>query len=163
LGVYASKVDQEKLFQELTGFNIVDFSKGAIGGIILYLFFYIGYSSMRTFLLGGASKVYLFRAESPTTIIAVSLIITSFCEEFFWRAYIQRNLVLHYGLKNGILITTIAYALIHAPTMNTPLIFAALIAGLFWGILYAQTQNIWLVTASHLFWTELIFVFLPLK
>jgi membrane protease YdiL (CAAX protease family) len=46
--------------------------------------------------------------------------------------------------------------------MNVPLIAAALIAGLFWGILYQRTGSLLLVIASHLVWTELIFVFLPL-
>ena len=51
----------------------------------------------------------------------------------------------------------------HAPTMNAPLILAAFIAGLFWGIVYQRTGSLWLVVASHLAWTELIFVLLPLR
>jgi len=67
-----------------------------------------------------------------------------------------------FGATAGVLSTTLAYALIHAPTMNAPLILAAAIAGLFWGLIYQRTGNLWLVVASHLAWTELIFVLLPL-
>ena len=39
----------------------------------------------------------------------------------------------------------------------------ALIAGLFWGLLYEYTESFWVVVFSHIVWTELIFVFLPLR
>ena len=162
LSVYAFIADREAMLMEIDAFRIGELVKGAMGGIILYAFFYVGYSVLKSLLEGGASNVYLFRIESPAIFIASSLVVTSFCEEYFWRAYVQRRLIKSNGVTTGIAVTTLAYALIHAPTMNAPLVLAASIAGLFWGVLYQRTGSLWLVAASHLVWTELIFVFLPL-
>ena len=162
LALYAFLTAREKMSSEIEDFAFGDIIKGALGGVILYIFFHVGYSVFGTILEKGASNVYLIRLESPIVFIALSLVVTSFCEEFFWRAYIQRNLCAIKGTNTGIVATSLVYSLIHAPTMNTPLILAALIAGFFWGVLYHRTGNLWLVTASHMVWTELIFVFLPL-
>jgi membrane protease YdiL (CAAX protease family) len=162
LALYATFSDRGLISEAAQDFRIGELVKGVVMGASLYAMFYLGFSVLRSFLEVGASNVYLFRLESPTAFIAYSLVLTSFCEEYFWRAYIQRNLVSGYGAKNGVLATSLAYALIHAPTMNAPLVLAAFIAGLFWGILYRRTGSLWLVVASHLVWTELIFVFLPL-
>ena len=162
LSIYAFIADREMMLREIEGFSIGDFVKGALGGIVLYTIFYGGYSILRSLLERGASNVYLFRLESPAIFIAFSLVITSFCEEYFWRAFVQRRLIASNGVTTGIAVTALAYALIHAPTMNAPLVLAAFIAGLFWGILYQNTGSFWLVAASHLIWTELIFVVLPL-
>ena len=109
----------------------------------------------------GAVNVYLFRSELPLVVPASLLLITSYCEEYFWRHYIQTALEDGKGLR-AVILTSILYASIHIPTMNLPLVVAALIAGLFWGIIYKYTGSLWLVVFSHIAWTELIFVFLPL-
>ena len=162
LAVYASLAERELISEAVEGLRIEELAQGLVAGALLYALFYLGYSVLRSFVEGGASDVYLFRLESPTAIIASSLILTSFCEEYFWRAYVQRRLTLKFGATTGVISTTLAYALIHAPTMNAPLTLAAAIAGLFWGLIYQRTGSLWLVVASHLAWTELIFVLLPL-
>ena len=162
LAIYAALAEREMISEAIEDIRVEELVKGFVAGALLYALFYIGYSILRSFLVVGASDVYLFRLESPALIIVSSLILTSFCEEYFWRAYVQRCLTVSHGSSVGVLATTLAYALIHAPTMNVPLIAAALIAGLFWGILYQRTGSLWLVVASHLVWTELIFFFLPL-
>ena len=162
LAFYAFLAEREMISEAVKGLRVEELVKGFVAGALLYALFYLGYSVLRPFLEGGASNVYLFRLESPATIIASSLVLTSFCEEYFWRAYVQRRLTASHGATMGVLSTTLAYALIHAPTMNAPLVLAAFIAGLFWGLAYNRTGSLWLVVASHLVWTELIFVLLPL-
>jgi membrane protease YdiL (CAAX protease family) len=162
LALYASLAERELISEAVEGLRVEELATGFGAGALLYALFYIGYSVLRSFLEGGASNVYLFRLESPTIIIASSLVLTSFCEEYFWRAYVQRRLTASHGGTIGVFATTLAYALIHVPTMNAPLILAASIAGLFWGLAYHRTGSLWLVVASHLAWTELIFVVLPL-
>lgn len=142
-------------------FNAADILKGAISGLALYLLFYLGFNLFRPLVEGGATNVYVFRSELPLIVPASLLLITSFCEEYFWRYYIQREIVIKQG-KYGIIITSLLYAAIHIPTLNLPLVMAALIAGLFWGIIYSKTGSLWLVVFSHIIWTELIFVFMPL-
>ena len=139
-----------------------DIIKGFGSGFILYGMFYIGFNVFRTLVSYGASDVYLFRSELPLFVPAMLLLVTSFCEEFFWRHYVQTNIFERYGFK-GILLTNTLYSAIHLPTMNMPLVAAAFIAGLAWGLLYRYTGSLWLVVFSHIAWTELIFVFLPLR
>jgi membrane protease YdiL (CAAX protease family) len=134
---------------------------GTISGIILYSLFYVGFTLFKPYVSAGALNVYRFRTEISLIIPGFLLLITSFCEELFWRAYIQKQLIKSYR-KNGILFASLLYALIHLPTLNFPLMIAALIAGLYWGILYNYTSSLWVVVFSHIIWTELIFVFLPL-
>ena len=138
-----------------------DIIKGLGSGFALYGLFYIGFNVFRTLVAGGASNVYLYRSELPLFVPAMLLLVTSFCEEFFWRHYIQTSIVERYGFK-GILLTTALYSSIHLPTLNMPLVAAAFIAGLAWGLLYRYTSSLPLVVFSHIIWTELIFVFLPL-
>jgi len=135
---------------------------GGVGsGLGLYGSFFIGFNVFRFLVEHGAVDVYLFRTELPLGVPALLLLVTSFCEEYFWRHYVQTAFDDKQGLR-GVIITSILYASIHIPTMNLPLVAAALIAGLFWGVLYKYTGSFWLVVFSHIVWTELIFVFLPL-
>ena len=136
--------------------------KGLISGIFLYFLFLFGFTMFKSFLQSGAVNVYLIKNESPIWLAAIVLIITSICEEFFWRRFTQSSVIHYFGSVKGILITSFAYSLIHLPTLNGPLIVAALIAGVFWGIIYHQTNSFWIVVLSHMTWTELIFIFLPL-
>lgn len=134
---------------------------GVFSGLLLYGLFLFGFTLFKPFLEADANNVYVFRSELPMIIPAILLLITSFCEEYFWRSYIQRNLTNLVG-KTGIIYTSILYALIHISTFNLGLVAAAFIAGLVWGILYDQLDSFWIVVFSHIVWTELIFVFLPL-
>jgi len=136
--------------------------KGVVSGCFLYAAFFFGYNVFRAFVESGAAGVYLFRADSAIRVVALSLVITSFCEEFFWRRYVQATLVGSHG-GTGFILCTLSYACIHLPTRNLALVFAALIAGLFWGLLYEYTGSLWVAVLSHVVWAELIFVFLPLK
>jgi len=158
LATYAYLNDEKKVLRSPT---LKQIAYGLGSGILLYTLFYMGFNVFRRFVAGGASNVYLFRSELPLIIPASLLLVTSFCEEYFWRKYTQRNLVQFYGVK-GIIITSFLYAAIHLSTNNIPLVFAALIAGVLWGILYEYTGSFWVIVFSHIAWTELIFVFLPL-
>ena len=135
--------------------------KGLVAGAILYIAFYVGFNVFRSLLLTGAVNVYTFRDELPLLVPTMLLLATSFCEEYFWRHYIQASIVDSIGVK-GIIVTSILYAGIHISTLNLPLIAAALIAGTFWGFIYDHYKSLWMVVFSHLVWTELIFVFMPL-
>ena len=157
LAVYARK-DSSDIPSKLKRKDII---WGLGSGLGLYASFYFGFNVFRSMVELGAVNVYLFRTELPLIIPAILLLITSYCEEYFWRHYVQTAIDDDHGLR-GVIITSVLYASIHIPTMNLPLIAAALIAGLFWGIIYKYTGSLWLVVFSHIAWTELIFVFLPL-
>ena len=142
--------------------NSDEIIKGIVSGLLFYGLFKVGYTVFEPFVMGGAENVYTMRSDSPLFLAAVFLVVTSFCEEYFWRGYVQTFTVARMGRASGILLTTFTYAVIHLPTFNIPLVLAAFIAGLVWGILFEYTGSLWLVVFSHMVWTELIFVFLPL-
>lgn len=159
LSLYARHVGKAGLKEVRLGKE--DIIKGLGSGFALYGLFYIGFNLFRTHVAVGASNVYMFRSELPLIVPAILLLVTSFCEEFFWRHYVQTSISERYGFK-GIILTAVLYSAIHLPTMNLPLTAAAFIAGLAWGLLYKHTGSIWLVVFSHIAWTEIIFVFQPL-
>jgi hypothetical protein len=159
LSLYAHRVGKAGLSEVRLG--MIDIIKGLGSGLALYGIFFIGFNVFRSLVAGGASDVYLIRSELPLIVPALLLLGTSFCEEYFWRHYLQTIISERYGF-NGIFLTAALYAAIHLPTMNLPLTAAAFIAGLAWGLMYKGTGSLWLVVFSHIAWTELIFVFLPL-
>jgi membrane protease YdiL (CAAX protease family) len=135
---------------------------GVISGCLLYAVFYVGFNVFRPFVEQGVISVYSIRGDSQPYLAASVLMGTGICEEFFWRRYVQGSLVARLG-KKGVILSTLAYASIHLPTLNPPLMFAAFIAGLYWGVLYEYTGSFGSVAVSHIVWTELIFVFLPFR
>lgn len=158
LAAYAYRSDKHGALRYPT---LREITFGIGSGLLLYALFYVGFNLFKPFVAGGASNVYLFRTELPLIIPAGLLLATSFCEEYFWRMYSQRSFINRYN-ATGVLINSLIYAAIHITTMNIPLVFAALIAGLFWGILYEQYDSFWVIVFSHITWTELIFVISPL-
>ena len=135
---------------------------GVFSGLILYLLFWAGYNILSDLVSGGASAVYELASGVPLPLISLILVYTSVGEEVFWRGFIQDSLGKGLGRVNGLISATLAYSLIHLPTLNTPLILAALIAGGFWGALYLWRGALTPSIVSHIVWTELVFVLAPL-
>ena len=80
-------------------------------------------------------------AVSPIVIGLLLLLVTSPAEEIFWRGFIQRTTVEKLGPVWGLIITTILYGAVHIWTFNITLIIAALVAGLFWGLMYLKLSH----------------------
>jgi len=138
---------------------------GITSGLLLYALFYAGFQALRStpFLAQGVSSVYKLRQPMSTYTIALLLIFPiAPGEETYWRGLVQRRLSEKVGAKSGLFLATIAYALVHLPTLNPTLIFTALIDGLVWGILYQLTDSLVPGIISHALWDVLIFVVLPL-
>jgi hypothetical protein len=83
-------------------------------------------------------------------------------EELYWRGLIQRAFSDKKGAYIGLSVASLAYALVHIPTFNLPLILTALIGGLVWGSLYKFTNSLTPGIVSHVLWDLMIFVLLPL-
>lgn len=163
LSMYAYFTQPNDMLKNVKDINVKLVTLGVFSGLGLYVLFYVGYNVFKPFLQQGAMNVYLLTDEALAWYIAVILVFTSFCEEFFWRGFVQRNLMNALGRWNGFISSTAFYTLIHVFTSNIPLIIAAMIAGLWWGLLYILTRSIWLTITSHIVWTELILLFLPLR
>lgn len=162
LAFYAKIFSKLEINNKQWRVNLKILFTGILSGLILYILFFIGFNSLKFFVYEGANNVYLFKNDRYFQIASVLLLITSFCEEYFWRGYIQKTLSKKLNRNLSLIITPIFYSFIHITTLNIPLIFAALIAGLFWSIIYFKTNSLWIVIISHIIWTELIFIYLPL-
>lgn len=139
---------------------------GVIGALFLYFIFWVGNYIVRLLPFGGdqVANVYATKTQASNgTIAALLLFPIGPGEELFWRAWVQRALMNRFGTWKGFGYATALYTLVHAPSLNLTLLLAALVAGLFWGVMYIHYKNIWPGVVSHAFWDALIFVWAPLN
>jgi uncharacterized protein len=137
---------------------------GIVTAVLLYGLFYFGFEITKSnpIFSQGISQVYGLRSNEPRWLIAVLLIFPiGVGEELYWRGLIQRTFAEKKGSNAGLIIASLAYALVHLPTLNPPLILTALIGGLVWGSLYKFTNSLVPGIVSHVLWDLMIFVLLP--
>ena len=72
-------------------------------------------------------------------------------EELFFRGYLLQRLSFRWGLKAGLFISAVVFAVVH------PNIFGALIAGLLTAFIYIKTQNILAPILYHILHNVLVF------
>ena len=137
---------------------------GIISGVALYLIFALGKQFLIVLGLPVLDDLQgLYAAVSPTKYwhyIALTLIIIP-GEELFWRGYVQTTFAKKSNVL-GVVIAAVLYASAHIYAGSLMLILAAIVAGIFWGILYAWQKNIVLVIVSHLVFNLLLLVVFPL-
>ena len=139
---------------------------GVLSAVLLYGFFYLGFQVTKSnpMLSEGVSRVYELRSSVPSILIGSMLVFPiGPGEEIYWRGLIQRRFAERLGANTGLLTAATAYALVHLPTLNPPLILTAFIGGLVWGYLYKVTGSIVPAVISHVLWDLLIFVVAPLN
>ena len=137
---------------------------GAAGGVLLYTFFFVGFQLTKSNLVfnQGIAQVYEFRSATPNILIAMLLVFPiAPGEEVYWRGLIQRRFMEKVGKNPGLLLASCAYALVHVPTLNIPLVLTALIGGLAWGFLYMKTSSLIPAVLSHVVFDLLVFVIAP--
>ena len=138
---------------------------GVLSAVLLYGFFYAGFQVTRSnpMLSEGVSRIYELRSSVPSILVGSILVFPiGPGEEIYWRGLIQRRFAERLGANTGFLTATAAYALVHLPTLNPPLILTAFIGGLVWGYLYRRTGSLVPAVISHVLWDLLIFVVAPL-
>lgn len=139
---------------------------GLFSALLLYGLFWVGYAiSQHIFPFSRAQvgDIYAIRDEAKPALIAVVLLfITSPAEELFWRGFVQRWAMHRLGIWPGWLLAAAIYGAVHLFSGNLMLTLAALVAGLFWGLLYAISGSMTACIVSHAVWTAGIFVFFPI-
>ncbi len=146
--------------------NYRTMSMGAVSGLLLYGFFYVGYQFTKSVAVfnQGVGAVYDFRSGVPLALIALVLVFPiAPSEEVYWRGLIQRRFMERFGGNSGLILAAGAYALVHLPTLNLSLILTALIGGLVWGWIYKSSKHLEPVILSHIVFDVLIFVIAPLS
>lgn len=137
---------------------------GIVSAILLYGLFYLGFMVTKSnpIFNQGVTQVYGLRSSEPRWLIAVLLIFPiGPGEELYWRGLIQRTFAEKKGSNTGLIVASLAYGLVHLPTLNPPLIMTALIGGLVWGSLYRFTNSLVPGLVSHILWDLMIFVLVP--
>lgn len=160
--VIAAAINRERISVRVNPRNML---LGAGSGVLLYGFFYAGYQFTKSLLVfsQGVNSVYDFRSGVPVVAIAMLLLFPiAPSEEIFWRGLIQRRLTERFGGNSGLGMAAAAYALVHLPTLNPPLILTALIGGLVWGWVYRSSGQLESAILSHITFDVLIFVIAPL-
>ena len=139
---------------------------GAVAAVMLYVIFVLGNffaGLMFDFAPDQVGGIYAMKeSNSPMLIALMLLFVSSPAEEIFWRGFLQKWMMDRWGQLTGWLIASACYAAVHIVSGNFILVMAALIAGLFWGLMYLWLKgNLVPVILSHSLWTFGIFVLVP--
>ncbi|HWO96783.1 MAG TPA: type II CAAX endopeptidase family protein [Bacillus sp. (in: firmicutes)] len=136
---------------------------GALSGLALYGVFVFGYRILLYTPLPIKGYVHdLYASIGPSVWWQHGLIWLIIAgEEFFWRFFIQKNVLGEFGTIKRILLATGLYTSVHLYSFNPLLILAAITGGIYWGWLYEKTRNIYTVIASHLVFDLFLLYILP--
>jgi len=139
---------------------------GLFSALLLYALFYAGNELSQIifpFAETDISRVYSFKQSAATWRIAVLMVfIIGPGEEIFWRGFLQRKWTEKFGSLPGLIMAVFFYAGIHISSGNVMLVLAAVVCGLFWGVLYLRYRSVIMLIISHTIWDLLIFLAFPL-
>ncbi|RDD31391.1 hypothetical protein CR161_12185 [Prosthecochloris sp. ZM] len=96
-----------------------------------------------------AFLLYLTSWNNPfefLLVLCVIAIVPAFCEEFFFRGYIQNSYVTALSPFRGILLTGIVFGLFHMSLFN---LLPLMLMGWFLGYVYYRTASLWVPAAVH--------------
>ena len=94
------------------------------------------------------------KGDLPTLLVAaISAFGIAPLEELFWRGAVQPSLGVGRSPLYAIGITTAVFMGFHVPTLQLPLISAALLGGVVWGWLRERTEGIAAPIIAHAIWT----------
>ncbi len=134
---------------------------------LLYGAFYIGrYILVRIFPASAAEiqSVYAIREGVPVGVILCLLLFwIGPAEEIFWRGFVQRRCVKHFGPWKGVAFAALIYAAVHVWSFNLTLFLAAGACGLWWGVQFLMFRSLWPVIISHALWDVAIFILWPMS
>lgn len=140
---------------------------GIGSGILLFALFWLGNYLIDLTQLPVRSEISkLYRDYAPSHVwhyIVLFLFIIP-GEELFWRGFIQKRLMsFKLNIKYSVIIAAVLYASVQLYSGYFIHFVAALVAGLFWGFLYAWKPNIRILIISHLVFNLFLFVLFPLR
>ncbi len=141
--------------------------EGIVLAAILYGVFYVGFALAPHIVPGASGQVGgiygLGEGSSRMWIFLLLCFITGPGEEIFWRGFLQDALQKRLTKVPGFLLATAIYGGVHVFSGNLMLILAALVAGAFWGALYAWRRDLVALVVSHSLWSAFIFAIAPIR
>lgn len=108
-----------------------------------------------------ARELYSWADGHPASFLWPTLFLIVIAEELLWRGIVMRFLMERWGRAVGIGAGAAIYALAHWASFNPLLLAAAVGCGLFWGWLFAVTDDLTVPVVSHLVWDSLCLFLLP--
>ncbi|MFV0392504.1 MAG: lysostaphin resistance A-like protein [Paludibacteraceae bacterium] len=139
---------------------------GLLSAVVLWVVFYFG-ELFSDLLFGFAREqvdgIYSMKDEQNKLLIALGLLfVMGPAEEIFWRGYVQQSLIDKFGEWKGFVFATLIYSLIHIWSFNFMLVMAALVCGIFWGLMYRYNKNLVPLVISHAVWDVAVFIVFPI-
>lgn len=165
LAAIAWKASRGKIF-------LGEVSKILLSGIliaaVLWVLFWIGdkvSQSLFSFARPEVDSIYAMKeGENPWILSLLLLCIIGPAEELFWRGYVQRTLSTRWGANAGYAAATLAYTLVHVPSLNLMLLLSALVCGIVWGGLFRlMPRRFPSILLSHALWDAAVFVWFPIS
>lgn len=157
---------QRKSILDQFNFNWKVIGFGLLSAVVLWMVFYLGdfFSKMLfDFARPQVDSIYAMKeGQNKILLILGLLFIIGPAEEIFWRGYVQDRLIGKYGEWKAFIITTLIYALVHIWSFNFMLVMAALICGIFWGLMYRYSKNLVPLVISHAVWDVAVFILFPI-
>lgn len=164
LSVLALIIDRKTL-NEIYVFKANHIIIGLVSAAILYVVFYAGnYFSKLLFSFAESQVGGIYSNKGQADYVIISLLLLFWigpAEEIFWRGFVQRNLNKEYGNVEGLIFSSLVYALVHIWSFNFILIMAALICGFFWGYMFNRYKSVVPGIISHAVWDFVIFILIP--
>lgn len=158
---------QRKNLASLFYFRKNHIAAGIISAALLYFIFLAGSLlsvSIFPFAKAETRAIYALRGQGQLGLVALALFFwIGPAEEIFWRGFVQERISRRFGKNTGLVLAALAYAGVHAFALNLMLFLAALICGIFWGMLFRRYRSLWPAIFSHAIWDVLIFVLLPIQ
>ena len=115
-------------------------------------------------LVGEQADDLVFDATSaiPTAAVAaIAGLVVAPLEEVFWRGTLQTALGRGRSANATIAVTTAVFVAFHVPSLQLPLMGAALLGGLAWGWLRERTEGLLAPVLAHASWTTMIVLVPP--
>jgi membrane protease YdiL (CAAX protease family) len=135
-----------------------DIAVGVVSGLLLYAVFWAGEQLLVVVAPGVAAEVadlYAVRGEIDPRWIPLVLCLAGPAEELFFRGLLQQ--------QDGFAIALAVYAAVHLWERKVVLILAALVGGVYWGLLLTWTGGLVAPIVSHLLWGLLIIWWRPAR
>lgn len=146
--------------------NARDFALGIGSAALLWGVFYLGdicSTLIFPFADGQITSIYDMKSgQNPALLVGLLLFIIGPAEEIFWRGYVQNVLMAGRPPLVALALSSILYALVHIWSFNFILVMAALVCGVFWGLLYKVNNNMFTLVVSHGVWDVAVFILFPI-
>ena len=147
-------------------FSYKGVAAGVASALVLWGVFYVGdflSSLVFDFARPQVDSIYGMKNGTDALLIGLLLLfVIGPSEEIFWRGLVQRGLSPRFGEWKSFAFTTFVYAIVHVWSFNFMLVMAALVCGIFWGLMYKFSRSLLAVVVSHALWDTLVFVVIPI-